>query len=110
MTRDDKLSNEVQKRNVKDLKAILKQMTKKHKQFESLITKAKQDIIRKKEELAKLEGKETTLESEFDELTIQINTQGQQLFDNCRQKIAVSESKDLEFRRSERKKEEEITR
>ena len=31
IARDDKLTNEVQKRNVKDLKAILKQLTRKHK-------------------------------------------------------------------------------
>jgi hypothetical protein len=42
--RDDKLSKEIQKRNVKDLNAILKQLTKKQDQSDKLLSKAKADV------------------------------------------------------------------
>ncbi len=108
--RDDKLSNEIQKRNIKDLKSVLKQLNKKQEQFSTLITKAKEDILKKQKEISKLEKQESSLKSEFDHQTDQFKTQGSEIFDTCCHKIAISEAQDLDIRRSERKQEEEIKR
>jgi len=49
-------------------------------------------VERKTKKLEKLQSDEEDLESKFEDLNIKMKTQGQQLFDNCCQKIAVSEA------------------
>ena len=108
--RDDKLSKEIQKRNVKDLNAILKQLTKKQDQSDKLLSKAKADVQKKTEDVKKQAEKQENLQLEYDQYSQKLSTQGQQLFVNCCEKIAGGDAKDIELKRCERRKEEETQR
>lgn len=110
MIRDDKLSAEVQRRNIKDLRAIFKQLQKKESQFDGLIASAKESILTKQNELEKLTTKESKLSEEFEALDIDSKFSNQKMLQNCYDKISLSEAHDLELRKSDARIKEEIAR